>query len=288
MPMSRSSRLVLCLVAAVFGSVLLSAVASVRADQVVLRSGASIEGKALQRGDVVVIQLESGEVSLPADEVLRIESAASSIDTFEARRAKLGPTDVKARLALAEFCRDRDMRSREEQMLREVLAIDPNQATARARLGYVKTERGWMTIADANRARGLLLRDGQWLTPEQALERERLRAQTELAQKEREQAQLELEGKRLELAAQRARAEAEAARSRAESAAPTEPVAPVLAPVYVPVYRSGAYDAERDCAHGRHCTQRKRRADPFPIPGVRDPRDPTFSIPGVKDPHEYL
>src|SRR4029077_2055128 len=80
------------------------------ADRVHLVGGNVIEGKATRSGDKVIVELESGQVVLPADSVQRIEAAESDVQRFEARYAKLARGDVKGMMALADFCRDHDMR----------------------------------------------------------------------------------------------------------------------------------------------------------------------------------
>jgi len=110
------------------------------ADRTFLVGGSVIEGRASRKGDKVVIEMESGQVALPADSVARIEKSDSTVSEYEARSAALPPGDVPARLALADFCRDHGMRARERTLLLAIIDIDPDNAAARARLGYVRTE----------------------------------------------------------------------------------------------------------------------------------------------------
>lgn len=250
---------------------------SAEADRVVLKSGAAIEGKATASGDTVVIEVGSGELRLPADEVVRIEESESDIERFHARYEKLHAGDVRARLALADYCRDHGMRAREQQLLREILEIDGEHERARLRLGYVKTEAGWVTEAEAMRDRGFVWQEGRWMTPAEALELERLRAATEAAKTERDKAKVELESKQVALSAERAALAADSGQPAGASAdvAQTPPVTPA-------VY----FTPDQRCVRGRDCGARKSRKQAFPIVGVRDPRDATFSTPGVRDPLE--
>ncbi len=201
------------LVAATFLGALVFAVPAF-ADKVVLTGGTTIEGKASRHGDKVVVELESGEISLPADSVERIEKTQSLVGVFESKYAVLGPKDVPSRLALADYCRNHDMRSREHQLLLEVIGIDSNNAAARARLGFVKTDGGWTTREQLMRSKGYVQRDGQWMSPAQAHaldESERAR----VAAENRDAAAAEADAHDAELAAEQADAEAEA-NARAE------------------------------------------------------------------------
>src|SRR5262245_51101430 len=100
-------------------ALVLLAGATARADEVQLRSGSSIEGKARREGDTVVIRVESGEIRVPADEVLQIRKAASSEEVAARRRAALAPHDVQGRLELAAYCREHELRATERALLQE-------------------------------------------------------------------------------------------------------------------------------------------------------------------------
>jgi hypothetical protein len=253
--------------------------AAAQADQVHLVGGNVIEGKAERHGDKVVVLLESGEVTLPSDSVERIERSESTVQRFEAMSAKLRPGDVKALMALADFCRDHEMRDREQQMLHKVIEASPDHAEARARLGYVRTQSGWITREDQLRAQGLVEHEGQWVTREQLIELERLRAQADTAAHERDKAQAELETKRVELDKARA--------SKAEAAAQPAPmVQQQPAPVFYGGYYAPrayapypAYDADR-CLDPPRCTRTAA--------GPTWPHHSSFPIAGVKDPFDYL
>jgi hypothetical protein len=182
------------------------------ADRTFLVGGTILEGKAVRKGDKVIVQLESGSITLPADSVERIERAESTVSKFDTMYAALPKGDVKARLALANYCRDHGMRVEERRVLLEVLDLDRENAIARAQLGYVKTDAGWVTQADAMRANGLVQREGQWVTPADAAELERQRIQREAAAERREADDRRLQTERMQLSTQQAADEAEASR----------------------------------------------------------------------------
>jgi hypothetical protein len=260
--------------AALLGLGLVAVGERVRADEVHLHGGATIEGRASHHGDQVVVKVESGEIRLPADAVARIDSAVSHHELLEQRRAALRPDDVRGRLALASFCREHELLASERALLLEVIALEPDQPEARRRLGHVKGPHGWIDRAEQLRA----AREAElaaWLEQKRADERELARLALE-----REQAQAAQ--RRAELEAERAREAYEAARSAQLSAAP----------VWVQPW------PQREL-HRRHFqrghagrSQRQDSAGPapqrFPINGVRDPRDTSFFLPGVKDPRESL
>jgi hypothetical protein len=227
---------------------------------------------------------------LPADSVEKIEAGDSVVQRFDAMQAKLAPGDVKGMLALADFCRDHEMRDRERQMLLKVIERAPEQAEARARLGYVRTEAGWVTHDEQMRAQGMVQHEGQWVTRAQLVEIERLEAQAKTAAHERDKAEAELEAKRLEL--QKARE----SKAQADTTAQMQRTQPVMyssiytpyayAPpaVYTPSAITPPVPAPTSGGPG-HCL------DP-PLcsrfaPSWGPPRRP-FPIAGVKDPFDYL
>jgi hypothetical protein len=249
-----------------------------------LDNGEVIEGRATRAGDKVVIELESGQITLHADNVKNIERRESSVERFEKLYSALAPDDVAKRMQLADFCRDHDMRERERKLLQEVIARQPDHAEARARLGYVKSpgSQRWVTYAENMREQGRVQRDGQWMSPEQAADYDRMRAArvNAAAQPDLEAKKVELE--RQKLALEKQRLEQQEARDRAQP-----PVVgyygygygygygytPRAAPVSGHTHSSGSYPFS-----GPH----------YPINGVRDPRDNTWSLPGTRNPRDSL
>jgi len=169
-----------------------------RADRIVLVGGTVIEGRVTAKNGKVVIETESGEIAVPAESVSRVEKGDASVSRFEARYAALRPGDVHARLELADYCRAHDMRAREHKVLLEVIEIDRDNETARARLGYVKTEHGWLTREEAMQTRGLVREDGKWVSREDRAEMERLRLEREALAQHREEAEVDEHQRRID------------------------------------------------------------------------------------------
>jgi Cu/Ag efflux protein CusF len=253
---------------------------NVRADQIHLVGGAQLEGKATRHGQQVVIDMGSGQITLSADSVERIERGQSAVQRYEQLESKLKPGDVQGLLSLADFCRDHDMQAREKELLRRVLEVDPDHAQARDRLGYVRAGARWITREEQLRAQGMVRVDGQWMTAERALDIERLRAE---AAQQRDRAQAELETKKVEL--EKRKIELQTEQVKAEHA-----LLPSNSYGVTGYGLSYGYAPFQTCAHGRCGGARVAPAPsarPFPIPGVRDPRDTSFPINGVRDPRSY-
>jgi hypothetical protein len=250
-----------------------------RADRVHLVDGAVIEGKATRQGNKVVIELESGQVTLAASDVAKIESGSSPVQRFEQLEAEQRGRGVEGLMVLADYCRDHGMHARERTLLKSVLEQQPDHGAARARLGFVKSDAGWITREEHLRAQGFVQDGGEFITREQLAEREQQRATAEAAKHEREQAKLAVEQQKVALERERL----ELARAQ-ERAAEAERAATAQATQAAYLVYGAPYGNWHDC-HKRACRSKPpRRTKPFAINGVRDPRDPSWPIAGVKDP----
>lgn len=251
-----------------------------RADRVHLVDGAVIEGKATRQGNKVVIELESGQVTLESGDVKRIEGGSSPVQRYEQLEAEQRGRGVEGLMLLADYCRDHGMRARERTLLESVLELKADHAEARARLGFVKSDAGWITREDHLRAQGFVQDGGEFITREQLLEREQQRAAADAAKHEREKAKLEVEQQKVALE----REQVELARAQQKADAEAEK-ASTPQPTQAGYLIYGApYANWHDC-HKRACRSKPpRRTKPFPIAGVRDPRDTSWPIVGTKDP----
>jgi hypothetical protein len=253
------------------------------ADRTFLVGGTVLEGKATRRGDKVVIRLEAGEISVPADSVERIEKSESVVGQFEARYAALPKGDVKARLALADYCRDHAMRAEERRLLLEVIDLDRDNAAARTRLGFVKSEAGWVTREDAMRAKGMVEQDGRWMTPADAAALERARVEREAAVERRDAEEAELAARRAQLSAQEAELDAQA------SHLPPDPYFSGYYGGYYTVpygygYGYGGYARVGACL-GRPCGPAFRAPRPAPAAAAHRFDDTSLSV--VKVPYRH-
>jgi hypothetical protein len=160
-----------------------------RADQVVTRGGGVLDGEIVERRpDAIVIDVGGGTIGLPLAYVERIVPGPSPAAQFRARSERLAPVDVAGWLALGEWARRQDLRSQAGEAFLHVLARDPDNAAARHALGHVRVGGEWMTREEGYRARGLVLHDGAWITPDEravqlaeseaALARERAEAES--------------------------------------------------------------------------------------------------------------
>ena len=278
------------------GGVQLVGPRSAQADRVFLTSGSMIEGKATRAGEKVIVEMDSGFITLSAGAVQKIEQAESEVQRLEARAREIAPNDVQGLFVFADYCRDRGMKSREEDFLRRIIALVPDQPEARARLGYVRTEAGWITREEQMRAQGLVKHEGRWLTREQYLAMQRLEAETRVAQLQREQAEVELEARRAELAGKKAE-QASRVREHAQQRERGSAEVTGLASYFGTFgYGGGAFLPFYPAASRPGQTAQLPNPTPppgpgptpAPLPGFGDPSNTSFQIPGYKSPQSYF
>jgi hypothetical protein len=97
--------------------------------------------------------------------------------------------EIPQYLELAAWCQQHDMSERALQQYQKIIELEPNHTTARKELGFVRIGKGWAKREKAVelgyyeyqgrwynihelKARGLVLHDGQWLSPQELAEKE--------------------------------------------------------------------------------------------------------------------
>jgi hypothetical protein len=246
---------------------LAAGVAAARADHIFLEGGRVIEGEATVEGDKVEVVLESGRISFPRREVLRIEQASSPLAEARTREAALKPSDVAGLLRLADFCRDHELRNKERELLERVVAVEPDHADARRRLGYVREGKLWIDRDElARRAQRARDQDRQ------------NRLATAQKQTELELAQAKLDNERV--VAQRAAVQLQNEQNDRRNAQ-----------AYAPYGRYGPYGwyAPPLLYAGPQPPLSAPSGPPaFAIPGGRHPSDMSFNINGARSPSSYF
>ena len=185
------------------------------ADVLTLHKGGKLEGMVTRESAATItIDVGMGEVTLPRTAVARVVRGAGALSEFRSRFEAISPGDLRAYEALARFAEEKGLKSEARRAWARVAALDPRHAEAQAALGRVLMNGVYLDESDANRALGLVLFEGRWITPaeqvailrgrdERALETERIADARRAAREAEDRAR---------------RAEAEAARARADAA----------------------------------------------------------------------
>ncbi len=142
------------------------------ADTLHLRGGGELVGDVVPDGESYRVLLSSGvEVTIPAEDVVRVEPGDTFRDEYIRRVNHLDRMDAEAHYVLGLFCADHGLRQEAEMLFRTVVRIVPDHEGARASLGEVRHEGAWMPLEESLRRQGQVPHGGRWVTPE---EKERL------------------------------------------------------------------------------------------------------------------
>lgn len=208
---------------AVFTALFALAALPAAADELFLKNGSRVEGKIVEAGNTVIVEMDVGTVTFRRSEVARIVLGPSALQEFDDKVRALKADDLDGRHRLALWARQRDLGNRARQLLEDIIVSDPDHAAARAELGYRKHEGRWMTEAEVRAAQGLVLFRGAWVKQSEAqavlqqeAEREgRLALDSEIVKAQKEVMAAEADYLRAKAEAERIRARIEENRQQA-------------------------------------------------------------------------
>ncbi len=151
---------------AAFISFLLAA--NLPGDEVVLKGGGVIKGSVVSEGaSFLVVKTAYGTVTLETGDVSEIRYSSSDEKKLLADLAGLEPSDVTSRLKLARRAAAGGLEDTAKRIYAEILAIDPDENTARKALGYVKYDGQWVIPNEDGKSEGLVPYRGRWVTPQE-------------------------------------------------------------------------------------------------------------------------
>ncbi len=144
------------------------------ADDVYLTNGSVFEDVVTHSTAThVVIEMAIGKLTLPLEQVKRVESGDTPIAEFRRRRDDLlndPSSDPSSWLSLARWGLGHglEMQARQAALLAARLSPDlDGLSVLLENLGYeLQPEIGWIPRSEAMRRRGLVFHDGTWVTPE--------------------------------------------------------------------------------------------------------------------------
>ena len=138
------------------------------ADIIHLNSGGTITGEIVREDDEqLIIKTRLGEVSVSKDTIERIEKGSLK-ELFEQYLKEVKENDSEGHVKVALWAKTNGLAREAELLFKKVLEIDPENAAARAELGYRKYEGKWLTQEEYNKAIGLVNYKGEWVPKEDA------------------------------------------------------------------------------------------------------------------------
>ena len=142
------------------------------ADLIRLKSGGEIRGtipreKGATTGPQVTITTLAGTVvTIPQEQIDFITRRPIKIEEYETR-ARRTPNTVADQWALAEWCREQNLRSQRDEHLERILVLDPEHEKAHYGLGHTNINGEWMSREERMLAQGYVKYKGRWITPQE-------------------------------------------------------------------------------------------------------------------------
>jgi hypothetical protein len=150
-----------------------------RGDVFELKNGGRIDGQLVAAADKDKSRYEidlaaGGRVSIERSQVVRIDTTSAS-EAEHQKLARSSPDTVEAHWKMVEWCRKRKLVAPMKQHLARILELDPNDEKARVASGFRQENGEWMTRDDVMASRGMVLYEGQYVTPQhvELLERQK-------------------------------------------------------------------------------------------------------------------
>jgi hypothetical protein len=176
--------------------------ARARADEVLLKDGRSFEGKIeKETKDQVAIQTRFGRMEFTRAEISEIKHGKTTEETFEERwQAAKSAADY---YDLGLWCQEKKIKNEAKRCMKRAIELEPDHEGARTYLGFVRYEGEWMTPEErdakvrakeeadmaaqgfvrhgdrwvtleekAKLDQGLVLVDGKWLAPDEAMRKQ--------------------------------------------------------------------------------------------------------------------
>lgn len=161
-------------------------------DAVHLKNGGVIEGEVTVTKDGAVIKLPAGEVRVSNDAIARIEKKETAYEQYLKRAGSVREDDAEGHYQLGLLAQSLGLKAQARDEFLKTIALKPDHEGAHQALGHRKVEGKWMTLEQEMQAKGLVQRDGAWMTPEAAAKFDSLKAELEAAKAKREAAEAEL------------------------------------------------------------------------------------------------
>ncbi len=148
-------------------------------DTIILKSGGQVTGAVLSEenpGNEEAVRIQTKDnivLSIPREEIADIIRVSPVEAEYEQLKAQT-PDTVEGHFKLADWCRDHHLPEQREAHLRRIIELDPENARARALLGYQKVGNEWKTRDEIMKSMGYVLYKGRWMLPQQVqLEQEK-------------------------------------------------------------------------------------------------------------------
>jgi hypothetical protein len=135
-------------------------------DEVFLKGGGKVTGEIVKETEEkVTVDIGAGNLSVQRSSVVRIERSASPLQKYRAQAASLAPEDVEGWRKLGHWAAGQGLATQAREAYTKVKAIMPNDPEANRALGLVLLDGHWVTEKESFTARGFVQFEGEWMMP---------------------------------------------------------------------------------------------------------------------------
>lgn len=147
------------------------------ADTITLQNGGRIEGRAIEQGDRVVIELPGGgRITLERSRIAKIERSRTPAEQLVLRERELPPRDAEALATLARWCDEKGLRQDRDRLRWRVLELSPDHREVREALGFRRLGALWLTEEEYRHHHGQVRDGSEWISREEWERRQRARS----------------------------------------------------------------------------------------------------------------
>jgi hypothetical protein len=139
------------------------------ADEIQLRGGGKLTGEIVDRTeDSVTIDIGAGTMTVQRSTIVGIdEESTSALQEYRARAARIAADDIEGWRTLGRWAVQYGLSAQAHDAYSHVHAANPNDLDANRALGLVLYEGRWITEEESYKARGFVKFGGDWMTPEE-------------------------------------------------------------------------------------------------------------------------
>ena len=135
-------------------------------DELFLKGGGKVTGEIVKETEeAVTVDIGAGTLTVRKASVVRVEKSTSPLQKYRAQAASLAPEDVEGWRKLGHWAEGQALRTQAREAFTKVKAIVPNDPEANRALGLVLHDGHWVTEKESYTARGFVQFEGDWMTP---------------------------------------------------------------------------------------------------------------------------
>ena len=142
------------------------AAAPLLADEVFLKGGGRITGAIVKETETAVtVDIGAGNMTVQRSAIVRIERNVSPLQKYRAQAESLAPDNVEGWRELGRWAARQGLTKQAREAFTKVKAVLPDDPEANRALGLVLLDGHWVTEKESLTARGFVQFEGEWMMP---------------------------------------------------------------------------------------------------------------------------